>query len=523
MIFDASTLLLYACIFLIPVAILVCLSLFILTRGFYNIENRLIAFIAICYVFSFLGTFAVHITPLNISPYFTQFVVAEAGILSLGSLMHLAYLLIRNIVTKRILFAPYIFYVPAMVVFISAFFFELPTAYYTADGLWIKNELTPFLKMVYMLSGIMLLTLLAFAIIIAFKIRRGIRKKMFFYFSTIIAIIIVVYFSVTFILPAYVAFPHTPMYIQLFCILAIGADMIHLELAPSVANRYRELIAVSPIGIIVLDEEFNIIDINDNAKRPLEKYGVENVLKPALFKDLSLQKNGTIHDLLQQHKTLTNHIIQMRAPDKDKPYYYAVNAALLEEDHHHFYYLSFSNMTTEMYQQQQLHELAYKDQLTDLPNRAYFIPKVTSLMAAKENGALILLDLNFFKQINDTYGHQVGDYVLQHTANLLKDQIASTHEVARLGGDEFVIYLPYVHEIETLNFIKQLRQRFESTPFSYENITITVSPSIGYAIVYPEQSSHFEHYYQLADEAMYEDKQRIKKQHKFHEKNRGHS
>lgn len=515
MVFDASTLLLYSFVFLIPVIILVCLSIFTLTRDFYSTANRLITFISICYIVAFLGTFAAHISPLHISPYFAHFVLPVAGILSLGGLIHLVYLLVRNNTTNRILLAPSIFYAPGIGVFIAAFFFDVPEAYRIADGLWIKNELTPFLEAIYMLSGVMLLTIFLFAIKIAINIKKGIRKKMLIYMSAIIGMIIVVYFIVSFILPENIEFPYTPMYIQLFCILAIGGDMIHLELAPSMANRYRELISVSPIAIVLLDEHFNIIDMNDLARRPIEKYGIEKILKPAVFNDVSILQNGSIHDLLHKHKTLTDHIIKMNDPDKNKIYYYSVNAALLEEEHHHFYYLSFLNMTTEIQQQQQLHELAYKDQLTDLPNRAYFIPKVTAMMNSIDKGALVLLDLNFFKQINDSYGHQIGDYVLQHVAQLLKDTVEASYELARIGGDEFVIYLPYVHELDTLNFIQQLRERFETTPFIFKNITLTISPSIGYATIYPERSTHFQYYYQLADEAMYEDKRRVKQQYQF--------
>ena len=83
--------------------------------------------------------------------------------------------------------------------------------------------------------------------------------------------------------------------------------------------------------------------------------------------------------------------------------------------------------------------------------------------------------------------------------------------MARLGGDEFVIYLPNSDEAHAMRFVDSLRERFVSTPFIYEQLSLIISPSIGYSIIHATISTHFEYYYQLADDAMYLDKQRIKK------------
>lgn len=510
MTYDATTLLIYCCAFLLPVAILICLSLFVLTRGLHSLENRLIAFICCCYMVSFISIFFAHLQP-TIHPYLTNYVHAPIGILSLSALMHLAYWLIRNLNQVRIPFAPFIFYVPAAAVFIGAFFAPLPTTGFENGNIWLQNTMTPFISLVYSLSAILLLGLLGFASYIALKVRRGIQKKMFYYFSSVLIIIIGAFYTVEWLLPPQTAFPFMSMYIQVACILAVGAGMVHLELSPSIANRYRELITVAPIGIVILDHEFRISEINDNAREPIEQYGVENIVHQLFFNDLSLNHSGSIYNLLTKRGILTNHIVRMEDPFSDDAYFLSVNASILEEEHHYFYYLSYFDMTEEMKQQQRLHQLAYEDQLTHLPNRAYFIPKVTNLINTLKMGTLILMDLNSFKQINDTYGHKIGDYVLQYTAQLLRDAAQPTHELARLGGDEFVLYLPDSNEAFAMRFVDDLRTRFVSNPFQYEDLSFIISPSIGYAIVHADVSAHFEYYYQLADDAMYVDKQRIKK------------
>lgn len=508
--YEATTLLLYCAVFLIPVVVLICLSLFVLTREVRSVENWLIAFISCCYISTFLAIFIAHLYPA-LSPYLTNYWHAPIGILSLGALIHLAYWLIRNLRQIRIPLAPYIFYTPAIAVFIGAFFAELPSIQFYNNNIWIYSSTTPFLTDVYNLSGILLLSLLGFVIYIALKIRRGIQKKMFYYFSTVLIVIISAFYLVEWLLPTNLTFPFLSMYIQVACILAIGAGMVHLELSPSIANRYRELITVSPIGIIILDHEFRIVEINDNARKPIVQYGVENIIHALFFNDSSLEKKGSVYDLLTNQRLLTNHIMRMKDPLSDNVYFLAMNASILEEEHQPFYYLSFFDITEEMTHQQQLQQLAFEDQLTKLPNRAYFIPKVTQLMTESQQGTLILIDLNSFKQINDTYGHKIGDYVLQHTAQILRNELQSNDEIARLGGDEFVIYLPTSNEAHAIRFVDSLRERFVSTPFIYEQLSLIISPSIGYSIVYATLSTHFEYYYQLADEAMYLDKQRIRK------------
>lgn len=510
MTYDATTLLLYCCAFLIPVVILICLSLFILTRGLHSLENQLIAFISFCHMLTFISVFISYLKP-NLNPYLTNYLHAPIGILSLGALMHLAYWLIRNLEQVRIPFAPFVFYVPAIGVFIGAFFAPLSTAHFLDNSIWFQNSMTPFLSFVYSLSAFLLLALLGFAIYIALKIRRGIQKKMFYYFASVLVIIIGAFYTVEWLLPPNVTFPFMSMYIQVACILAVGAGMVHLELSPSIANRYRELINVSPIGIVILDHEFKITEINDNAREPIEQYGVENVVHQLFFNDLSLTKSGSIYDLLTKDHVITNHVVRMEDPYSDDVYFLSVNASILEEEHHYFYYLSYFDMTEEMQQQQRIHQLAYEDQLTKLPNRAYFIPKVTSLIETLQVGTLILMDLNSFKQINDTYGHKIGDYVLQHTAQILRDASQTTYELARLGGDEFVLYLPDSNEGFAMRFVDELRNLFVTNSFQHESLSFIISPSIGYALVHSDISLHFEYYYQIADETMYADKQRIKK------------
>lgn len=153
-----------------------------------------------------------------------------------------------------------------------------------------------------------------------------------------------------------------------------------------------------------------------------------------------------------------------------------------------------------------LRHLAYYDVLTELPNRYFFheILQKTLAKAEREGSgiAILFVDADKFKQINDTYGHDVGDKYLIHTANQIKQSIKGTDIAARLAGDEFIICLNQIHHKAILEAIVQKILKQLSTPLKIDEIEISSSFSMGIAI-YPEDGSTVEELERNADLAMY--------------------
>jgi diguanylate cyclase len=150
---------------------------------------------------------------------------------------------------------------------------------------------------------------------------------------------------------------------------------------------------------------------------------------------------------------------------------------------------------------------AMHDPLTDLPNRALFQDRtgVALRAAARSNAtvAVLLLDLNRFKEVNDTLGHQYGDYLLLQVADRLRGCLRDSDSVARLGGDEFAILLP----ISGWEAALAATQRVDAAlhdPFSMHDITLDVDASIGIALA--EHGDDVETLLRHADVAMYEAK-----------------
>ncbi len=169
---------------------------------------------------------------------------------------------------------------------------------------------------------------------------------------------------------------------------------------------------------------------------------------------------------------------------------------------------SFRDVTERKEAEEKIKHMAYHDSLTDLPNRALFYDRLHQaiLSGQRENGpvALLILDLDGFKEINDTAGHHCGDLMLQAVGQRLRGIVRKSDTVARLGGDEFALLLPGTSmEGATLTADKILETI--KTPFSLEGQVFNIGVSIGIAL-FPEHSEDSSILLQKADMAMYQAK-----------------
>lgn len=152
-----------------------------------------------------------------------------------------------------------------------------------------------------------------------------------------------------------------------------------------------------------------------------------------------------------------------------------------------------------------LEHIAMHDALTSLPNRALLMDRLNqSILNAKRRKrslALLMLDLDRFKEINDTLGHQTGDALLQQVGSRLRKVLRDSDTVARLGGDEFAVLLPNVHDTHALRIASGIHEQLEKVYEVYEH-SLYVGASIGVAI-FPNHGDNAETLLQHADVAMY--------------------
>ncbi len=166
----------------------------------------------------------------------------------------------------------------------------------------------------------------------------------------------------------------------------------------------------------------------------------------------------------------------------------------------------FYDITDRKEMEEQVQHLAYHDPLTDLPNRMLFTDRVQQALATAKRDqsqlALMFIDLDKFKPVNDTHGHDIGDLLLREVAQRIQDSLRESDTVARIGGDEFVELLPVIKtELDALEVAEKIRFSLNQ-PFRLAGHDLSISSCAGIAI-YPEHGNEEKQLMKNADAAMY--------------------
>lgn len=169
--------------------------------------------------------------------------------------------------------------------------------------------------------------------------------------------------------------------------------------------------------------------------------------------------------------------------------------------------------------EQRIRELADYDVLTGLPNRRLLRDRFAQLLAAAEREqseiALVFLDLDHFKRVNDSLGHSLGDELLCQVAGRLDSAVRRVDTLARLGGDEFILALPATHTAGAADVARRLLDTF-GQPFEVGGHELTITPSLGIS-VYPRDGQDLETLLKNADTAMYKAKEQGRNAFQFYD------
>jgi diguanylate cyclase (GGDEF)-like protein len=210
------------------------------------------------------------------------------------------------------------------------------------------------------------------------------------------------------------------------------------------------------------------------------------------------KRNPPSHDVIISKSNKTNFPVEMRMEFIEN-----------SEKSEHQLLAVFSSITERKKLENELHQLAFFDKLTGLPNRRLFLDRLNQLIRFshlnQQSFALFFMDLDNFKYINDSLGHEAGDKLLIQIAQKLKEIFRTSDMVARLGGDEFTIIIENTKEADkqgVTHLAEKLIQQLSNSPVIINGRQFTVNASIGIA-KFPENGSDSDVLLRHADTAMY--------------------
>jgi|GEM_PF-5130763 len=279
-------------------------------------------------------------------------------------------------------------------------------------------------------------------------------------------------------------------------------DQANHDLEATVARRTAEVQEIAlfpeqnhnPIFRIKADGE--ILYANTSAKKMVESLGGE---KPLMQEWQFLAKQALAQDEASETEITAD--------------FQVYNLVFVPVGEKRYVNVYGNNITERKAAEERLQFLANHDTLTGLPTRRLVMDHIANAMAlARRNrtkAALLFLDLDDFKQINDSLGHEVGDKLLIEAGNRLKQTVREVDTVARLGGDEFIVLLANIERSNDAALVAEKLVNTLSQPYDIEGNQISGSASIGIA-VYPDHAEEPEGLIQKADTAMYEVKHKAK-------------
>ncbi|MEA2163485.1 MAG: hypothetical protein QOK37_1612 [Thermoanaerobaculia bacterium] len=269
--------------------------------------------------------------------------------------------------------------------------------------------------------------------------------------------------------------------------------------------RYRLLFEQNAAGVCVTETSGTILDCNLTFAMMLGYARASLIGRNANELYVRRSDRDDLVEMLRDSTTLNSVEVELKKQD-EQSMWALMNLTLVDERIH----ATVVDISDRKRAEEQIEFHAYHDVLTNLPNRKLFTDRLThSLSRARRSGkslAVMFVDLDHFKSINDTLGHESGDELLLQMARRLRENIRDDDTVARLGGDEFTIILAELrHPEDAINVAEKLIKAVER-PLSISGTSIEVSASIGIAI-YPDDGADAESLLRNADSAMYRAKE----------------
>lgn len=329
-----------------------------------------------------------------------------------------------------------------------------------------------------------------------------------------------------------------------FLILGIGLYLYSKKVQEELRRSHAEAVSSEEMMSIAIGESDQVVfEYNIQTGILRKKAGGSSLLFPESPAEpdpetvisqgvLAEESVPLFQDLFETIKTEENveGILKVKAQDEIR-WYRIIMKNIYDENHDLLNTVGIVDDVTEKKVQEELLRMgekekkalqkqAERDGLTQLYNAAAVKSKVKEILEYTNPGSdchlFVLLDLDYFKQINDTFGHQYGDQVIREVADVLKKTFRRDDILGRLGGDEFVLFLLHVPSFQVMEpILKNLCRQLHKT-YTKDGKSVAISASLGIACA-PDQGNTFSELYSKSDQALYEVKAQFKNGYKLYE------
>ena len=287
----------------------------------------------------------------------------------------------------------------------------------------------------------------------------------------------------------------------------------------STEEKFAAIFQTSPLPMIVAryEDKFAIVDVNDIG---LQQFDVsrEDILHGehreqgegrestgfSIWKD---PRDGVnLMKIAQEKGAVDGFEAWLHCGYGDKFLLFQISGRTIDPGNDSLLILALEDITERKFSEAVIWNQANYDRLTSLPNRHMFSDRLEQAIIKAHRGAtqvgLMFLDLDFFKEVNDTLGHEIGDELLKQTAHRLRSCVRQSDTVARMGGDEFTIILEEIHDTNDVNRIAENILQAIAAPFTLGDEVAFISSSIGITF-YPADATEIAALLKNADQAMY--------------------
>ena len=494
---------LYGLAYFIPIVFFICMAVEVLLRNPKRTEHRLVSWVTFCFLLMFAAEYARHQLPIEYSAKISTYLYANAGICIAGVALHFAAKV--SGLDKRMprWLYPWVFHVPLLGIIANLLASEdaIASSRFVETGVWILPEYNTAYYVSYSLSN-------AIIILYLFMLYRGWKKAQSKERRQIFKLLLVGgsvtsawligfgYFNFGEWLP-----PNSQNYAGVIWCFTLRLAMIRFDFMNYAYKRYERMFDMNPAAIVLIDLDGRIREANPSARQLLGGIDTHRFSLFSLVDDrlrASVQAGREIKDY---ETTIACGSERLEV---------LIDGDYLTIDNEQRTVLIIRDVTLQKRNQQQIEYMAYNDALTNLPNRRYFYFQLDTVIGEAERDgsriALVLIDLDHFKSINDRHGHEAGDVVLQHAAAAIEETARDIGMAGRLGGDEFVMFIRNAaSDSDVQETVARLRNRLSGRVIPYRQHALTVEASIGVSY-YPDQGTDVDALMMQADKAMYAEK-----------------